>query len=134
MLAGNTLLRPLVNWVNRRPISAGRDRGAVPRACGLPTRRDVSAVRDLLDESWKRAGYPLREIETLSESEEQVELAAVLVPTTAEPAALERVVATLEAAAAGAQRDLDGQHHQLTRIAGGARLLDSSPRTRGRPQ
>jgi putative Mg2+ transporter-C (MgtC) family protein len=44
-----------------------------------------------------RASYPIRSIETLSESEEQVELAADLVPTTADPAELDQVVTELEA-------------------------------------
>lgn len=56
----------------------------------------VSEVRDLLDEELDRASYPVREVETLSDSEDQVELAAVLVPTTADPAELDAVVTALE--------------------------------------
>ena len=56
----------------------------------------VSDVRDLLFKTLEAAGYPIREIETLSESDDQVELAPVLVPTTADAAALEAVVAALE--------------------------------------
>ena len=50
VLAGNTLLRPLVNWVNRRPITPDvtEARYSVHVTC-LP--RDVSAVRDLIDEA-----------------------------------------------------------------------------------
>lgn len=94
VLAGNTLLRPLVNWVNRRPITPDvtEARYSVHATC-LP--RDVSAVRDLLDEALDRASYPVREVETLSDGEDQVELAAVLVPTTAEDAELDAVVAAL---------------------------------------
>ncbi len=58
--------------------------------------RDVSDVRDLLDTELDRASYPVREVETLSDNEEQVELAAILVPTTAEEAELDAVVAALE--------------------------------------
>ncbi len=48
VLAGNTLLRPLVNWVNRRPIDAAvtEAKYAVHVTCHP---RDVSDVRDLLD-------------------------------------------------------------------------------------
>ena len=60
--------------------------------------KDVSEVRDLLDAELGRASYPVREVETLSDSEEQVELAAVLMPTTAEEAGLDAVVAALELA------------------------------------
>ncbi len=94
VLAGNTLLRPLVNWVNRRPITPDvtEARYSVHATC-LP--RDVSAVRDLIDAALDRASYPVREVETLSDNEDQVELAAVLVPTTAEDAELDAVVEAL---------------------------------------
>lgn len=95
VLAGNTLLRPLVNWVNRRPIDAGvtEARYAVHAVCHP---RDVSAVRDLLDAELTRLNYPVREVETLSDNSEQVELAAILVPTTANELELDAVVAGLE--------------------------------------
>jgi putative Mg2+ transporter-C (MgtC) family protein len=96
VLAGNTLLRPLVNWVNRRPITASvtEAKYSVHAIC-FP--EDVSDVRDLLHAELDQANYPIREVETLSDSDEQVELAAILVPTTAEPAELDAVVAALEA-------------------------------------
>lgn len=96
VLAGNTLLRPLVNWVNRRPIDAGvtEAKYAVHAACHP---KDVSDVRDLLDAELDRASYPIREVKTLSDNDDQVELAAILVPTTAESAELDSVVAALEA-------------------------------------
>ncbi len=96
VLAGNTLLRPLVNWVNRRPIDPDvtEAKYSVHVVC-LP--RDVSEVRDLLDAELDRASYPVREVETLSDGDDQVELAAVLVPTTAEDAELDAVVAALSA-------------------------------------
>jgi putative Mg2+ transporter-C (MgtC) family protein len=96
VLAGNTLLRPLVNWVNRRPITANVTEATYTvHAICYP--EDVSDVRDLLDAELDRASYPIREVETLSDSDEQVELAAILVPTTAEVAELDAVVAALEA-------------------------------------
>ncbi|MGI4800593.1 MAG: MgtC/SapB family protein [Janthinobacterium lividum] len=96
VLAGNTLLRPLVNWVNRRPITAGVTEATymVHVTCEP---KDVSSVRDLLDAELDRAQYPIRAIETLSDGDEQVELAATLVPTTADDAELDAVVGELEA-------------------------------------
>lgn len=96
VLAGNTLLRPLVNWVNRRPIDSDvtEAKYAVHVVCNP---RDVSDVRDLLDAELDRASYPIREVETLSDSDDQVELAAILVPSTAEEAELDAVVEALEA-------------------------------------
>ena len=96
VLAGNTLLRPLVNWVNRRPITADvtEAKYMVHVACHP---RDVSKVRDLLDVELDRASYPIREVDTLSDGEGQVELVAVLVPSTADDAELDGVVAALGA-------------------------------------
>lgn len=94
VLSGNTLLRPLVNYVNRRPIAPDATE-ALYRVHAVCDLADVSAVRDLLFDTLEAAGYPLREIETLSESEEQVELAAVLVPTTADPKELDAIVTAL---------------------------------------
>jgi putative Mg2+ transporter-C (MgtC) family protein len=95
VLAGNTLLRPLVNWINRRPITEDYTEAQyrVHAVCG---RDDVPDVRDLLDSLLADANYPIRSIETLSQNEEQVELAADLVPTTADPAELDQVVTALE--------------------------------------
>jgi len=95
VLGANTLLRPLVNWVNRRPIAENVTEAQyqVHVTCRPEA---VSSVRDLLDAELDRASYPVREVETLSDSDEQVELAAVLVPTTAKPAELDAVVAARE--------------------------------------
>lgn len=95
VLCGNTLLRPLVNWVNRRPIDPDvtEAKYAVHVVCRP---KDVSDVRDLLDAELDRASYPVREVETLSDNDEQVELAAILVPTTADEVELDAVVAALE--------------------------------------
>jgi len=58
--------------------------------------QDVSEMRDLLDAELTRANYPVREVETLSANEDQVELGAVLVPSTANEAELDAVVDALE--------------------------------------
>ena len=97
VLAGNTLLRPLVNWVNRRPISEHTTE-AQYRVHVVCKREDLPAVRDLLDDTLEHANYPVRDVQTLSEGEEEVELAAVLVPSTADSKELDAVVATLERA------------------------------------
>jgi putative Mg2+ transporter-C (MgtC) family protein len=96
ILAGNTLLRPLVDWVNRHPM-AGDVTEALYRVYATCEHVNVSDVRDLLDETLAAANYPIRNIETLSENDEQMELAASLVPSSAEPAELDQVVGTLEA-------------------------------------
>ena len=60
------------------------------------TPENVAAARDLISEELELHHYPIQDVETLSESEELVELAATLVPTTAEPEELDRIVGHLE--------------------------------------
>ena len=97
VLAGNTLLRPLVNFLNRRPLDESSSEAlySVHAACAPGA---VSELRDLLYVVLEAARYPIREIETESESEEQVELTATLQPITAEPEELDAVIAALKRA------------------------------------
>ncbi len=96
VLVGNTLLRPLVNWINRRPITADVTEAQYRvHAVGRPDA--VTHLRGLLAAELKRARYPVREMKVLSAGTDQVELAAVLVPTTADAAELDAVVAVLRA-------------------------------------
>ncbi|MTJ83647.1 MAG: MgtC/SapB family protein [Telmatospirillum sp.] len=95
VLAGNTLLRPLVNHINRKPMDE-RVTEASYRVHVVCDPSRVADVRELLFDELEAAHYPIREIEVLAEGEDEVELAAVLVPTTAEPGELDVVVAALE--------------------------------------
>lgn len=95
VLSGNTLLRPLVDYVNRRPISPETTE-ALYRVHVTCSPENVPDARDLLFEELERHHYPIREIETLSEGEEVVELAAVLVPTSAKSQDLDAIAAHLE--------------------------------------
>jgi putative Mg2+ transporter-C (MgtC) family protein len=95
VVAGNTLLRPLVNYINRLPIDT-QTTEARYRVHLVTDHRKVSAARDILDETLEKVGYPILEIETVSESETQVELAAILIPSSADPVVLDAVVAQLE--------------------------------------
>jgi putative Mg2+ transporter-C (MgtC) family protein len=89
VVAGNTLLRPLVNYINRLPIDT-QTTEARYRVHVVTDHRKVSAARDILDETLEKVGYPILEIETVSESETQVELAAILIPSSADAAVLDR--------------------------------------------
>lgn len=95
VLAGNTLLRPVVDYINRRPIRAGETE-ALYRVHVICAPDAVSEARDLLYEELERHHYPIREIETLSKGEHLVELAAILVPTTANQADLDAITNHLE--------------------------------------
>jgi len=94
VLAGNTMLRPVADFINRRPISAETTE-AVYRVHVVCKPEAVSDAREVLSEEVGRH-YPIRGIETLSEGDEQIELAATLVPTSAEPDVLDGIVKRLE--------------------------------------
>jgi putative Mg2+ transporter-C (MgtC) family protein len=98
VLAGNTLLRPVVNYINRKPIEEATE--AEYRLHALCDPEAVADVRDLMAQELENLNYPVAEIETLSESDEVVELAAILVPTSADPKELDHVVVALERHAA----------------------------------
>ena len=98
VLAGNTLLRPLVNWINRRPLDA-RTTEALYQVHIVCAPSDVADMRELLSTELEKANYPIQAIDMLAETEDWVELAASLVPTTAAADELDAVVVALEAAA-----------------------------------
>jgi putative Mg2+ transporter-C (MgtC) family protein len=95
ILAGNTALRPLANFIDRRPISQAATE-AIYRVHVTCKPENIAEARDLLFEELEKGHYPIRDIETLSESEEQIELAATLVPTTANPEDLDAITRHLE--------------------------------------
>lgn len=95
VLAGNTFLRPLVNYINRRPIDE-RQTEAEYRVHAVCAANDVADVRDLLFEELEGRNYPIREIETVAENDDQVELAAILIPTAVKTEELDTIVTHLE--------------------------------------
>ena len=94
VLAGNTLLRPLVNYINRQPMNELVTEASYRIHVVTPS-ANAAAARELLYAELERANYPIHEIETLSENNGEVELAAMLVPSTADPEELDAVVETL---------------------------------------
>ncbi len=90
VLAGNTLLRPVVNYINRRPIDAATTE-ATYRVHVVCAAENITEARDLLDSELEKANYPIREVEVLSEGEETTELAAELIPSTADAKELDAV-------------------------------------------
>jgi putative Mg2+ transporter-C (MgtC) family protein len=95
VIAGNTLLRPLVDFINRQPMTSGQTE-ALYRVHVTCDPSDVSTARELLFETLSDSHYPVQDIDTLSESEDIVELAASLVPTSADTAELEAITNRLE--------------------------------------
>jgi putative Mg2+ transporter-C (MgtC) family protein len=97
VLAGNTLLRPLVNAINRRPMDE-RETEALYQIHLICAPADVSDMRDLLSEELERANYPIQSMQMLSETDDWVELSATLVPTTANADELDAVIMALQKA------------------------------------
>ena len=96
VLAGNTLLRPLVNAINRAPIDeAGTEAIYEVHVRTSDTHRDEA--RELLRAQLEVAQYPVKEIEDEDQKDDEVELVATLLGTAADPDELDTVMTRLKA-------------------------------------
>ncbi len=95
VLAGNTLLRPLVNAINRAPVDEGATE-AIYQMHITTSGENVDDGRELLRERLESASYPLREIEVIEREGGAAELVATLLATAADPDELDAVVSALE--------------------------------------
>ena len=95
VLASNTLLRPLVNVINRAPIDE-RQSEAIYEVHVVTGPETVGEVRDLLAEVLEKASYPIRQIEVVERSPEATEIVATLVSTAVDPVELDAVAGELE--------------------------------------
>lgn len=94
VLAGNTLLRPLVNAINRAPIDESQTEATYEVQVTVQA-EEAGRARDLLVERLEAANYPVGGIEVTERGEDTVEVVATLVATAVESAELDAVVATL---------------------------------------
>ena len=95
VLAANTLLRPVVNRINRRPVNEQFSEAsyAVYAIC----QRDVQAdVREKLVALLEGASYPVRDVAQHAFGQNDIEIEAALYATAVEPEVLDRLVAALE--------------------------------------
>jgi putative Mg2+ transporter-C (MgtC) family protein len=88
VLAGNTLLRPLVDAINRAPFDE-RTSEATYEVHVMTEAEHVGAVRDSVIEALEAASYPIRDVEVFERSDEITEVVATLVSTAVEPAELD---------------------------------------------
>ena len=95
VLAGNTLLRPLVNAINRTPIDQGGTE-AIYEVQITADAGDRDECRELLREQSEAASYPLQGIEIVELDDDEIELAATLSGTGANPDELDQMVARLK--------------------------------------
>jgi putative Mg2+ transporter-C (MgtC) family protein len=94
VLMTNTLLRPLVNAINRLPF----DERASEATYEVRLTTDAAATpvtRELLLEKLEAANYPVSEIEVIDRPDDTAEIVAVLISTAVHAKELDAVVAAL---------------------------------------
>ncbi|MDV6330411.1 MgtC/SapB family protein [Asticcacaulis sp. 201] len=94
VVAGNTLLRPVVNAINRIPLS-GSGVEASYWVTIISDPQKAPALRDLLVDHLELMRYPVADIELIERSEDQVEIRALLISTGAVAADLDAIVTHL---------------------------------------
>ena len=95
VLAGNTLLRPLANMINRIPIDE-RAAEATYEVRLTTSRSHANPLRDMLVERLENAQYPVADLDVIDREDESVEIVATLVSTAVDPAEIDAVTAALE--------------------------------------
>jgi putative Mg2+ transporter-C (MgtC) family protein len=92
VLAGNTLLRPLVNAINRSPL----DERASEATYHFKLAVTPHALPDMRDRLVERAKYPVADLEVVELGDDLLEIVATLVSTAINPGDLDAVVADLQ--------------------------------------
>jgi putative Mg2+ transporter-C (MgtC) family protein len=95
VLAGNTLLRPLVNAIGRIPLNTQASEATYEVLVTAQASAMVE-TRDLLTEKLQAAHYPVSGVEVIDRAEDVVEIVATLVVTSVDEQELDAVVADLE--------------------------------------
>jgi len=80
VLAANTLLRPLVNQINRHPVD-NTDTEVTYRVTALIRRTHQKEVLPWLEQMLEQANYPLSELDIEPFGEQDLEISAVLLAT-----------------------------------------------------
>jgi putative Mg2+ transporter-C (MgtC) family protein len=96
VLAGNTLLRPLVNAIDRIPLNE-QSSEAQYEVIVTTDAAGAAATRDVLNERLEAAKLPVRETKVVYRSNDNVEIAAMLISLAVDPKDLDAVVAQVSA-------------------------------------
>lgn len=94
VLAANTLLRPLVNAINRAPFDERSSEATYQVTLTVDADRQAE-LRDLLVERLEAAQYPVGDVEVVERADEGAEIVATLVSTAIEPGDLDVVTTDL---------------------------------------
>ncbi len=95
VLAGNTLLRPLVNAINRAPIDQSATEAIYEVRMTVPAEH-LDDGRDVLRRELELANYPLQDIEVIEREQGDAELVATLLGSTADARELDAIVSRLD--------------------------------------
>lgn len=95
VLAGNTLLRPLVNAINRSPINEQASEATYSIKLLVDTGTSAG-LRDQVVERLEAAQYPVAEVADVARGEDLQEIVATLVSTAINPGELDVVVSDLQ--------------------------------------
>ncbi len=94
VLAANTLLRPIVNYINRQPLDVVS--AEVTYILYLTARRtEQKIVLSLLEKELERSNYPASDVEVRPFGDEEVEIEATLAVTSIDGDELDALVARL---------------------------------------
>jgi putative Mg2+ transporter-C (MgtC) family protein len=95
VLAGNTLLRPLVNAINRIPLDEQTIEATYEFKLAV-TAQSLPDMRDRLVERLEQASYPVAGVDVVEHGDDLLEIVATLVSTAIDPKDLDQVAADLE--------------------------------------
>jgi putative Mg2+ transporter-C (MgtC) family protein len=95
VIAGNTLLRPVVNAINRIPLDE-RSSEATYEVRLTATSEAAGDARELLVDHLERAKYPVATVETIEGVDDTVDVVATLVANSVVPEELDTVTEHLE--------------------------------------
>lgn len=95
VLSANTLLRPVVNRMNRRPIDEATELSYEVKVIAL--RSQQHEALEVLEDALEQASYPPQEIDIELFGEDDVEIAAILLATSVDPEELDALVSALRA-------------------------------------
>ena len=96
VLAANTLLRPVVNAINRRPIN-GQSSEVTYTVCIICNRQHQKEVREQLESSLDAASYPIGDFEVRPFAQNEVQIFARLLRTSVDSNELDLVLEQLMA-------------------------------------
>jgi putative Mg2+ transporter-C (MgtC) family protein len=91
VLAGNTLLRPVVNAINRRPID-DENSEVTYSVCVICNRQHQKDARDQLESLLEAANYPVGDFEVHPFFQNEVQIFATLLSTSIDSEELNRVI------------------------------------------